>query len=118
MQTTVCICGTEHLACERVQDGAYWGIKTPQKTFWVFPVSDEDGNEVKSLPPYLPRALRKVTLTPPDLTARYPETVKEIFEIRRTYFAAATRTEYLKHSPNECCISADQYEKERSRIVN
>jgi hypothetical protein len=109
MNTTVRICGVDYPASERVQDGTFWGIKTSGKTFWLFPVCDEKGNEIQSLPPYLPCEIKAVTVEPPNLTQQHPETVKKLFEQRRAYFATATLPEYLKQYPNVCWLTAEQF---------
>jgi len=116
---TVRICGIVYSHCERVQDEGHWGIKTPQKTFWLFPVCDEHGRKVQSLPPFLPNEIRPVTIVPPDLTGQYPETVRKIFNIRRKYFTKTIKyKKYLADNPNlRETPTRQQFAKERKRIL-
>ncbi len=86
---TVRICGQDCPNCEWV-DGDSWGIKTPDTIYWLFPVCDEYGNEVKSHPPQLPAEIGTVIHDTPDLTWQFPETVKELFTQRRGYFTRTT----------------------------
>ena len=118
METTVQICGIEYPSCELIQHTTFCGIKTPEKTFWLFPVCDERGMEIKSLPPYLPRVIRAVTLEPPDLTQRYPETVKELFDTRRSYFGTATLQKYQSQYPDAFLLTEERFQKERNRILS
>ena len=117
METTVQICGVDYPSCELVQHSTFGGIKTPEKTFWLFPVCDDAGREIKSLPPYLPRKIRAVTLEPPDLTKQYPETVRELFDKRRSYFNTATLQKYQSQYPDTLWLTEERFQKERSRIL-
>ena len=118
MDSTVRIEGVEYAPCEILQSGEYCGIKTPEKTFWVYPVCDDEGREIKSLPPFLPREIRAVTVKSPDLTQRYPETVKEFFDKRRSYFNAATLQTYVNQYPNENRLTEEQFQTARREILN
>ena len=120
MQTTVRICGVEYADCERVQDGEFCGIKTLGKTFWLFPVCDENGGEIQSLPPYLPCVIRAVTVESPDLTKQFPKTVQKIFEKRRDYFAKTTTLDcYLKDNPPlPEPPTEEQFQNDRNRIMS
>jgi len=118
MDTTVQICGVDYPSCELIQHNTFCGIKTLEKIFWLFPVCDEGGGEIKSLPPYLPHEIRAVTLEPPDLTQQYPETVKELFVTRRSYFSAATLQKHQSQYRDAFLLTEDQFQKERNRILS
>jgi hypothetical protein len=120
MNTTVQIEGVEYAPCEIVQSGDYWGIKTPKMTFWAFPVCDEGGHEIKSLPPFLPREIKGVTTKTPDLTHKHPDTVKRLFEKRRSYFSTATLQTYVSQYPNESwlpCLQSNSPALARGRSL-
>jgi hypothetical protein len=59
----------------------------------------------------------RFTTKVPDLTVKYPETVKEIYDQRRAYHEHITREEYLKRYPDDSYINAEQFEEARQRIV-
>ena len=118
MQTSVRIEGVDYTPCEVVRSAAYWGIKTPDKTFWTFPACDHEGNEIKDLPPYLPCEIRPVTNEVPDLTGRYPDTVKDLFCKRRSYFEAATLKEYISQYPHDSFLTEDEFEQARKQILS
>jgi len=120
MQSTVRICGVDYPSCERVQDGPYCGIKTPGKTFWLFPVCDDDGRAITTLPPFLPREISPVTNEVPDLTKEYPQTVKTVFEVRQNYYLkTATHKQYLAENPDISDPPTEEdFEKGRSLILS
>lgn len=118
MESTVQICGVDYPSCELIQRGTFSGIKTPEKTFWLFPVCDDGGREIKSLPPYLPRKIRAVTLEPPDLTQQYPGTIKELFDKRRSYFGTATLQKYQSQYPDAFLLTEERFQQERNRILS
>lgn len=117
MENAVRIEGIEYAPCEIHESGGYWGIKTPEKTFWVFPGCDDEGREVRSLPPFLPVEIRSVTIETPDLTREHPETIKELFDKRRSYFNMATLQTYLSQYPNERWLTEEQFLKARLEIL-
>lgn len=96
------------------------GNQNPAKNVWLFPSSDENGNEIQSLPPYLPRVIKSVTVQAPDLTKHFPKTVKKIFELRRKYFTQTTTLDsYLNDNPLfREPTTEEQFRKDRNRIIS
>lgn len=103
MPNPIRICGVDYPDCSVVCQGKWCGLMTPKSAFWLWPKCDDRGNEINEgnpIPPFPPREIRRITCRIPDLTQQFPDTVKELFKKRLSYFTRTTTLkEYLKGSP-------------------
>ena len=59
-----------------------------------------------------------MTTAVPDLTAQYPETVKELYYLQRGYHENLTLENHLQKFPGDSWMTAEQFEEAKARILN
>ncbi len=114
---TITILGTDYDGCEVIRQGDDWGIKTADQIFWLLPLFDGEGNLPAKIPPYPPRAIQPVTHVVPDLTADHPETVAQLFEKDRVYFAATTWEANCAEFPGDVEAGQEAFEKAKQAVL-
>lgn len=115
IQKTVRIDG-EDLPYEGLtEDGK--GLVAAGVTYWMFPALRHGGGPLKPLPPVAPTEIRRITTEVPDLTAKHPETVRELFDRRREYHRTTRYKQHLIRYPSDAGITSDEFEEARQTIL-
>ena len=92
-------------------------IKAGGRILVLFPAVREDGLPINPLPLVGPFEIRRVTAAAPDLAAEHPETVGELFAMRRAYHQGLTREEHVRKYPGDDWITEPEFEEARQRIL-
>ena len=80
----------------------------------MFPVVRYGGRPLEPMPSIAPKEIRRFSARPPDLTGRYPEVVKRLYDQRQQYQSSLTYEQFKRDSPPD----ADHIDEAQFEVAN